>query len=105
MARKFNKKSGDFDAMLDKMAYNDHIQLDNMEIKVMFLSKTCRFLDTRLLKIGNAPNDPRMTLTTLLSKYPLYTECSPPRLKLYSISLYSQPFSRYKLVENWKCTK
>ncbi len=34
MARKFNKKSGDFDAMLDKMAYNDHIQLDNMEIKV-----------------------------------------------------------------------
>ncbi len=37
-------------------------------------------------------------------KGPVYTEYSPPRPKFHSVSLYDQPYSRYK-VENRKCTK
>ena len=33
-------------------------------VRSTFYSKTCRFRDTRLLKIGNVPNDPTMTLST-----------------------------------------
>ncbi len=38
-------------------------------------------------------------------KYPVYTEYSSLRLQFHYVSLYDQPFSRYKIVENWKCTK
>ncbi len=37
--------------------------------------------------------------------YPVYTEYSQPRRKFHSVSLYNQPFSRYKFVENQKCTE
>ena len=36
----------------------------------LFRSATSCFRDTRLSKIGNAPKDPRMTLTTSVSKVP-----------------------------------
>ena len=63
---------------------------------------TSRLRDTRLSKIGNAPNG----LNHLsVKKYPVYTEYSPPRPKFPSVSLYHQPFSRYKVVEYLKCTK
>ncbi len=38
-------------------------------------------------------------------KGPVYTEYSPLRPKFHSISLYDQPFSRYRLFENRKCTE
>ena len=37
-------------------------------------------------------------------KYPVYTEYSPPRPKFHYVSLYGQPFSRYRFFENQKCT-
>ncbi len=56
-----------FDDLLDKMADNDHIKLGNViEIKTNFALRPAY----DLLKIGNAPNDPVMTLSTLLSKVP-----------------------------------
>ncbi len=118
---------------------------------IPFRSTASRFRDTRLLKIGNAPNNPRMTLSTLLSNISLYVmnthpqgpnftqfrsttnrfwdTCTSlskirnppndlrmilstcihwiltPRPKFYPVSLYGQPFSRNKLVENRKCTE
>ncbi len=58
-------------------------------------------------KIGNAPNDPRMTLSTYCQKYTVCTKCSCPSIKFHSVSFYDQPFSRYmhKLVETWTCTE
>ena len=44
-------------------------------------------------------------LQCICRKYPVYTEYSPPRTKFHSVSFYDQPFSRYKVVENRKCTK
>ena len=35
----------------------------------------------------------------------MYTEYSPPRPKFHSVSLYDQPFSRYRFFENRKCTE
>ncbi len=58
------------------------------------------FLRYKIVKIGNAPNDPRMALSTQLSNVPVHTEYSPPRPKIHSVSLYGQSFSRYKVVEN-----
>ncbi len=37
--------------------------------------------------------------------YTVYTKYLPTRPKLWSISLYDQPFSRYKVVKNCKCTQ
>ncbi len=37
-------------------------------------------------------------------KYPVYTEYLPPRPKFSSVLLYNPLFSRYKAVENQKCT-
>ncbi len=37
-------------------------------------------------------------------KYPVYTEYISPSPKFSSVSLYNQPFSRYKVSENRKCT-
>ncbi len=72
----------------------------------LFRSTTSLFRDT-WPKTRNAPNDPRMTLTTSLSKVPspVYTEYSSPRPKCQSVSLYDKPFSRYNVVENRKCTE
>ncbi len=69
----YNKQSRGVKALLDKIADNGHTKLDNIpgitwSFGCMFPSKTSRFRDTRLLKIGNAPNDSRMTLRTLLSQ-------------------------------------
>ncbi len=91
-----NKKLSGFDALLVKMADNDHIKLDNIQV-YMFRSNTCHFRDTRLLKIGNTPNGSAITSSNYLHKY---TEYSPLRPKFHSVSLYDQPFSRYKVVEN-----
>ncbi len=51
----------------------------------MFRSMTCHFLDTRLLKIGNTPNDPRMALSTNCRKslYTLNTYPQGPKLTLF----------------------
>ena len=70
-----------------------------------FCSTTNRFQGTRLSKIGNAPNDLRMTLNIYLTcqTYPVYTEYVPPRPKFWSVSLYGQLILRHKVVENWKC--
>ncbi len=65
----------------------------------MFRSKTCRFWDTRLLKIGNTLNEPRMTLSTWLSQVPCIHWMLTSRPKFRSVSLW------YKVVENRKCTK
>ncbi len=41
----------------------------------------------------------------ICDKYPVHTEYLPPKPKFSSVLLYDQPFSRYKVVENWKCTE
>ncbi len=41
----------------------------------------------------------------LLHKYPAYTEYSRQVSIYHSGSLYGQPFSRYKIVKNQKCTQ
>ncbi len=38
-------------------------------------------------------------------KSPVYTEYWPPRSKFHPVSLYDQPFSRYKVFESRKCTE
>ena len=70
-----------------------------------FRSTTSRFRDTSLSKIENAPNDPKWPQSLNCQKYPVYTQYPPPRVKFHSVSLYDEPFSRYKAVENPKCTK
>ena len=66
-----------------------------------FCSTTSHFRDTGSLKIENAPNDPRMTLSIKCQKYLVYTEYSPPRQKIQYVSFYGQPFSRcIKVVKN-----
>ncbi len=60
------------------------------------LSKYC----TRLLKIRNAPNDPRMTMTFNRQKYPVCTKYLPTRPKFPSVSLYSQLLVRYCAFHN-----
>ncbi len=49
-----------------------------------------------------------LTVSTPLSlrrKFSSVCPASPPRDKFSSVSLYNQPFSRYKVVENRKCTE
>ncbi len=53
-------------------------------------SATCRFLDTRLLKIGNATNDLRLPLNTYQSQIPVYTEYLPV---LVRFALWSSVFA------------
>ncbi len=57
-------------ALLDKMKDNDHINWITQRSRFIFHSKTCRFRDTKFLKIRSTPNDPRMTLITEVSKVP-----------------------------------
>ncbi len=38
-------------------------------------------------------------------KNPVYTEYSPPRSKLHSVSLYDQSFSKYSVAKNPKWTE
>ena len=71
----------------------------------MFRSKTCSPQDTRLSKIGNAPNDPEWPQVVNCQKYPAYTEYSHPRPKFHSVWLYDEPCLRYKVDENRKCTQ
>ncbi len=70
-----------------------------------FCSTTYRFRDTRLSKIGNTQYNLRMTSSTYLSKVPCILWILPPRPKFHSTSLYDQPFSRHKVVENRQCTE
>ncbi len=42
---------------------------------------------------------------TLNCPNPVYTEYLPPKNKCWSVSLYGQPYSRYKVAENRKCTE
>ncbi len=51
-------------ALLDKMEDNDHINWITQRSRCIVHSKNGRFRDTRVLKIRNTPNDPRMTLST-----------------------------------------
>ncbi len=56
--------------------------------------------------IGNALNDFGMTLNTFNSqRHPVYIKYLPPMCKLLSVSLYDELLSRYKVIENQKCTK
>ena len=48
---------------------NDHIKLDNIEIKVYISLPRPAIFETRYWK-SEAPNYPRMTFSTLLSKVP-----------------------------------
>ena len=64
--------------------------------------KVCRFRDSRLSKIGNAPNDPTPQALNC-QKYNVYTEYSPPNLTLRLSRSMTNRFSRYKVVENRKC--
>ncbi len=43
---------------------------------------------------------PELPYSLKCQKYPVYTEYSHPRPKFHSVSLYDEPFSRYKVVEN-----
>ncbi len=71
-----------------------------------FHSTTSRFRDTRLAKISNARNDPRMTLTTQLSKIPrLHRILTPEDQISLRFAQWQVIFSRYRLVENRKCTE
>ena len=73
-----------------------------------FRSTVSRFRDTtctRSAKIGNAPNDPKLNLTLNSQKYAIYTMTYPLRSKFSSVLLYDQPFPRYKIVKNRKCTE
>ena len=69
-----------------------------------FRSTTSRFWDTMSTKITDAPNDPNLTWTHNSQKYPVYTKYLPLRQKIWSLTLYDQPFPRYKDVKNRKCT-
>ena len=74
----------------------------------LFCSTTRHFRDTRLLKIGNAPNDPRMTLTSPLNcqKYPVpvYTEFSPnfTPFRFLSLQILRFLFSSWGTMVNFK---
>ena len=72
-----------------------------------FCSSTSRFWDTSFSKIGNAVHRmaSKWPWTHNGQKYPTCTKYLPPRPKVWSVSLYNQPFSRYKIVENRKCTE
>ncbi len=71
-----------------------------------FCSMTSRFWDTRLLKIGNAPNDLEWPQALNRQKYPVYTEYTHLRFKFqFQVSLCDHPFSRYKVVENHQCSE
>ncbi len=96
-------------------------ELDHLTVKVLYIhsintypggrnfgpfcSMTSRFRDTRLLKIGYALNDPTELEHLNHQKYPAYTKDLPQRTKFWSILLYNQRFSKYKVDKNWKCTK
>ena len=69
----------------------------------MFRSKTCRFRDTRLLKLGNTPNDPHNDLKHLTLQSTLYILNTHPEAQISL--LFDLPFLRYKVVENRKCIK
>ena len=71
----------------------------------MFRSKTCRFRHKRLLKIGTTLNDPQNYPKHLTSQVSCIHWILIPEPKFHSDSLYDQPFSRYKIVENRKCTE
>ena len=48
---------------------------------------------------------PEWSWTLNSQKYPVYMKYLPPRAKYWSILLYGQPFSRYKVAENRKFRK
>ncbi len=77
-----------------------------------FCSTTNHFWDASLSKIGNSPNDFRMTFEhwTVKGTRTLHTGSAPrevhtQRSKFYSTSLYDQPFLRYKTWKIEKCTE
>ncbi len=61
---------------------------------------TSRFRDTKLSKIGKVPNGPIIPQARNCQTYPVCAEYAPLRLKFHYASLYDQPFSRCKVVEN-----
>ncbi len=70
------------------------------------ITRTNLFRDIRLRKIGNELHDLTTTLNTYLSNvYPVYTEFLLQGPKFSFVSLYNEPFWRYKVVENRKCTE
>ncbi len=99
--RSFKQEAQGLGPLLDKMEDNDHIKMDNIDVfRCIFHSKTCRFRGTRFLKSGNTPNDSPNYLNYLTSHVSCTHWILTPRPKFQSISLYDQPFSRYRLVEN-----
>ncbi len=61
-------------------------------------SKTSPFRDTRLLKIAKFQKSTEwLTLKTWLSKVPCLRKYSPRDPECWSVSLYHQPFSKYKV--------
>ena len=70
----------------------------------LFRSTTSRFQDTTLSKIGMNPNW-SWTLNTLKYSVYRYTKYLPLRPKFWSVLLYDQRFSRYKVDETRKCTE
>ncbi len=90
-----------------------------------FYLTTSHLRDTRLSKIGNAPNDPRMTLNTSVVTVPCIHWIPTPKTQISihfalwpamfemqgcwkseidSVLLY-KPFSRYNVFKNRKCTE
>ena len=73
------KKPRGFGVLLDKMADNDYIKLDNREFKAYtFRSKTAVFEMQKLLKIGNAPRDDLKHLTVKRTVHALNTHPRGP---------------------------
>ncbi len=67
-----------------------------------FCSNSSRFRDTKLLNEIYQREDWPWTLNS--QKCPIYTKYVLPRPKCGFALLYDQPFSKYKVVENRKCT-
>ncbi len=70
----------------------------------LFRSTTSRFQDTTLSKIEMNPNW-SWTLNTLKYSVYRYTKYLPLRPKFWSVLLYDQRFSRYKVDGTRKCTE
>ncbi len=47
---------------------------------------------------------PEWSWALYCQKYPVFSKCWTQKPKFHSVSFYDQPFSRYNVVENWKCT-
>ncbi len=60
---------------------------------------------SKIGKIGNAPNDLKCHWTLKTQKYLAYTKYLVPRPKFWSVSIYWQPFFRYRVVKNRKNRK